>query len=385
MILKAGRIVLPQRELVGGWVQVEAGKIAAIGSGQAPGPAVDLGELTLIPGLIDLHVHGGGGADTMDATPQALQTMARLFASAGVTGFLPTTMSASQKDIARAVENVGKFMGQAFPEAARILGVHVEGPFIASEYKGAQPENAIRPGTRTEIDQLYELLPPGGLKLLTLAPELPGHLALIGYLASRGTYVAAGHSDATYAQMQEAVRAGLSQVTHTGNGMRPFHHREPGILGAALSLEGLKAQIISDGIHLHPATVKLFVQSRGADDVILITDGLKAMGYPDGEYDFGGEKMIVKGLEARRPSGSLCGSVITMIQEVQNACNFAQLNLWQAVRAASLVPAQAIGVCELYGSIEVGKAADLVAINSEFQVERTYLEGELIYRRGNLA
>jgi N-acetylglucosamine-6-phosphate deacetylase len=380
-VLKAGRVVLPHRELVGGWVKIEAGKIAALGTGPAPEPAVDLGEFTLIPGLIDLHVHGAMGADTMDATAEALKTMAEFFGRSGVTGFLPTTMSAAADAVAQAVANVGKHVGTPFPNAARILGVHVEGPFIASEYRGAQVEKVIRPATRKEVDELYGLLPAEGLRLLTLAPEVPGNLELIPYLVSRGTTVAAGHSGATYAQMQEAVEAGLSQVTHLGNGMRPFHHREPGIIGAALSLEGLKAEIIADGIHLHPATVNLFIHARGIDDVILITDGLKAMGLPDGEYDFGGEKMIVKGLEARRPTGSLCGSMLTLLQAVQNAYKFAQLSLCEAVRAASLNPAQAIGLDHLYGSIEVGKAADLVAIDSQFQVHRTYLAGQLIHQR----
>ena len=380
-VLKAGRVVLPHRELVGGWVKIEAGKIAALGTGPAPEPAVDLGEFTLIPGLIDLHVHGAMGADTMDATAEALKTMAEFFGRSGVTGFLPTTMSAAADAVAQAVENVGKHVGIPFPNAARILGVHVEGPFIASEYRGAQVEKVIRPATREEVDELYGLLPAEALRLLTLAPEVPGNLELIPYLVSRGTAVAAGHSGATYAQMQEAVEAGLSQVTHLGNGMRPFHHREPGIIGAALSLEGLKAEIIADGIHLHPATVNLFIHARGIDDVILITDGLKAMGLPDGEYDFGGEKMIVKGLEARRPTGSLCGSMLTLLQAVQNAYKFAQLSLCEAVRAASLNPAQAIGLDHLYGSIEVGKAADLVAIDSQFQVHRTYLAGQLIHQR----
>jgi len=381
MILQAGRIVLPQRELVGGWLKVEGGKITDLGEGTPPGEAVDLGELTLIPGLVEVHIHGARGADTMDATPQALETMAQMVATGGVTSFLPTTMSAPAEAVVRAVENVGKHMGQSFVHGARILGVHIEGPFIAKEFKGAQLESTIRPGTKEEVDRLYQLLPQGGLKLMTVAPELPGHMEFIRYLVSRGTYVAAGHSGATFAQMEEAVAAGVTQVTHTGNGMRPFHHREPGILGAALNLKGLRAQIIADGIHLNPATVKLFIDARGIDDVILITDGIRAVGYPDGEYEMGGQMITVRGLEARLPSGSLCGSRLTMIEAVERACRFAKLSLYEAVRAASLIPARSIGVDNEYGSIEVGKVADLVAINSQFQVERTYLAGELIYQR----
>lgn len=380
-ILKAGRVVLPHREIVGGWVKVENEKITEIGEGTPPGEAVDLGELTLIPGLVEIHIHGGKGADTMDATPQALETMAQLVVTGGVTSFLPTTMSASPEGVARAVENIGKHMGVSFPHGARILGVHIEGPFISAEFKGAQLESTIRPGTREEVDKLYELLPQGGLKLMTVAPEIPGHLDFISYLVSKGTYVAAGHSSATFAQMEEAVARGVTQVTHTGNGMRPFHHREPGILGAALNLKGLRAQIIADGIHLNPATVKLFIDARGIDDVILITDGIRAVGYPDGEYEMGGQMITVKGMEARLPSGSLCGSRLTLIQAVQKACSFAKLSLCDAVRAASLIPARSIGVDNEYGSIEVGKAADLVAIDSQFQVARTYLGGKLIYQR----
>ena len=165
IVLRAGRVVLPHRELVGGWVKIEAGKIAALGTGPAPEPAVDLGEFTLIPGLIDLHVHGAMGADTMDATAEALKTMAEFFGRSGVTGFLPTTMSAAADAVAQAVANVGKHVGTPFPNAARILGVHVEGPFIASEYRGAQVEKVIRPATREEVDELYGLLPAEALRL----------------------------------------------------------------------------------------------------------------------------------------------------------------------------------------------------------------------------
>jgi len=172
MILQAGRIVLPQRELVGGWLKVEGGKITDLGEGTPPGEAVDLGELTLIPGLVEVHIHGARGADTMDATPQALETMAQMVATGGVTSFLPTTMSAPAEAVVRAVENVGKHMGQSFVHGARILGVHIEGPFIAKEFKGAQLESTIRPGTKEEVDRLYQLLPQGGLKLVTVAPEL---------------------------------------------------------------------------------------------------------------------------------------------------------------------------------------------------------------------
>lgn len=380
MILQAGRIVLPQRELVGGWLKVEAGKITALGEGTPPGEATDLGEVTLIPGLVEVHIHGARGADTMDATPQALETMAQSVARGGVTSFLPTTMSATSEAIVRAAENVGKHMGRSFANGARILGVHIEGPFIAKEFKGGQLESTIRPGTKEEVDKLYQLLPKGALKLMTVAPELPGHMEFIRYLVSQGTYVAAGHSGATFAQMEEAVAAGVTQVTHTGNGMRPFHHREPGILGAALNLKGLRAQIIADGIHLNPATVKLFIDARGIDDVILITDGIRAVGYPDGEYEMGGQLITVQGMEARLLSGSLCGSRLTMIGAVERACRFAKLSLCEAVRSASLIPARSIGVDAEYGSIEVGKVADLVAIDSRFHVKRTYLAGELIYQ-----
>jgi N-acetylglucosamine-6-phosphate deacetylase len=163
--------------------------------------------------------------------------------------------------------------------------------------------------------------------------------------------------------------------------MRPFHHREPGILAAALNLKGLRAQIIADGIHLHPATVKFFIDTRGVDNVLLITDGVRAVGYPDGEYEMGGQMITVRGMEARLATGTLCGSRLTLIQAVERAVRFAKISLCEAVRCASLIPARSIGVDDEYGSIEVGKVADLVAINSKFQVERTYLAGELIYQR----
>ncbi len=278
-----GQIITPQTVLTDHTLVIEGSTITAIVPADTALPPdemiIDAHGLWVAPGFIDVHVHGGDGHDTMDATPQALHSMARFFARHGVTSYYPTTMSAPAEAIARAIENVA---ATPQPEhGAQHLGVHVEGPFLSRDFPGAQLPDVLRLADPAEYAHWFE---SGVVRLITLAPELDGGLDLIDAGVRRGVEFAIGHSGASYEQVLKAADHGARQATHTFNGMLGLHHRNPGTLGGVLTEDRIYAQIISDGIHTHPAMVKLLVRAKGTGRVILITDAIRAAGLPDGDY-----------------------------------------------------------------------------------------------------
>ena len=291
-LIYGGNILTPQGKLTDQILIIENGSITGI-VGRADFQAVQDDQiihaegLWVTPGLIDIHVHGGFGADTMDATPQALDRMGCFLARHGVTSYYPTTGAASQADLLEAIRNVASY--QPAPDAAVPLGVHVEGPYLNEARKGAQPAHHLR---NPDPDEYRKLIATGWIKLMTVAPELEGAGELIRYGVENGVEFAVGHSVASYEIMQEAIKYGLRQATHTFNGMDPLHHRQPGVVGAVLSDERIYAQVIVDGIHVHPAVVKLLVRAKGIARTILITDAMRASGLPDGEYDLLGQAVI---------------------------------------------------------------------------------------------
>jgi N-acetylglucosamine-6-phosphate deacetylase len=366
-----------------GWLLAENGRIAALGRGPAPdsdAERVDLAGRHLLPGLIDLHIHGALGRDTMEATPEALTTVAAYCARHGTTSFLATTMAAPAGAIAAALSNVAVHLGP-HPGGAELLGAHLEGPYLDVERRGAQAPGAVRVADPAEY---ADWLASGTVRLLTVAPEFAPNLTLIVAAAARGVAVSLGHSRASYAQACRAVACGASQVTHLFNGMEPLHHRQPGLVGAALALDELTCQIIADNIHVHPAVLKLAVRAKTPQRIILITDAMSGAGMPDGRYVLGGQAVQVVNGAARLADnpGALAGSTLGMDAALRHVMAAAGLTLAEALPMATMVPARAIGLDGRKGSLAAGLDADLTVLDEALQVERTIVGGREVYRRG---
>lgn len=329
----------------------------------------------LSPGFIDIHNHGNFGHDVMEGTPEALDSIARFHLKHGVTGFLATTMTAPIEEIKLAVKTVANYMSFSGNPAsmkssgAQLLGIYLEGPYFSTAKKGAQLSQALK---NPDVKELSDLINASGntIKVVALAPELPGALEAISYLTSCGITVSAGHTDATFDQGKKAIDFGISQATHIFNGMRGFSHREPGIAGAVLTDERVSCEMICDGIHLHPATMQMVVKMKTRDKVILISDAMMACGLSDGEYTLGGQKVMIRNGESRLPDGTLAGSTLTLDRAVYNMVHKVGVPLCDAVRMATLNPARAIGISRKKGSIEIGKDADLVIFDNDIKIKK---------------
>jgi N-acetylglucosamine-6-phosphate deacetylase len=369
------RLIAEQATLEHAWLHVQDGHIADFGPGDPPdfgAPLFDAQGRTLLPGFIDVHVHGGGGFEVMDATAESLDRLSLFFARHGVTSYLPTTWTAPHARILAALSAIRQAMSRPAP-GALILGAHVEGPYLSRKHPGAQDPNQIRPANPAET---ADLLDTGIVRLMALAPEIPENLALLDECAAHGITVSAAHTDATFQQMQAAVARGLTHVTHTFNAMRGLHHREPGTVGAALTLPQLRCELIADGHHVHPQAVQLLFQCKGPRGLMLITDAVRGAGLAEGtRYDQDGREVRVAQGTARLTDGTLAGSVATMDQCVHNLMRFAGATLEEASQCASLTPAESIGVADRKGSIAEGKDADLVLWDSNGSVAATFVGG----------
>jgi N-acetylglucosamine-6-phosphate deacetylase len=369
-----------------GFILIKDGKIAEMGSiSSLPQHQAEVVELpedsTIVPGFIDVHIHGAGGADTMDATTDALKTMASILPEEGTTSFLATTITQEQKAIMKALENAADYIEHHNQSGkAEVLGLHLEGPFINETRKGAQPEQHI---ITPDIELFMKMQEASGnnIKLVTLAPEKENGNKLIAYLAENGVIASVGHSDATYGQMAEAVKAGATHVTHLFNGMRGMHHRNPGVAGAALLFEELKIEMIADGIHVVPAMVDLSIRAKGTDGVILITDSMRAKCLKSGTYDLGGQEVSVADGKALLNDGTLAGSILKMKDALKNMMEFTGISLEEAVKLASENPARQLKIFDRKGSIASGKDADLVVLDRNHQVAMSFCRGVPSYTR----
>ena len=372
-----GQIITPDAVLTDHEVVIENDKISAIQPRtSARDDAIDAGGLWVAPGMIDVHVHGGDGHDTMDATPDALHGMARFFARHGVTSFCATTMSAPSDAIAAAIENA---VHTPQPEdGAQILGVHVEGPYLSVDFPGAQAPDVLRPPDAAEYGGWFD---SSVVKLITIAPELDGALAMIDEGIERGIEFALGHSGASYDQVVIAADHSVRQATHTYNGMLGLHHREPGTLGGVLTEDRIYGQIIADGIHTHPAMVKLLVRAKGPGRVILITDAIRAAGLPDGDYHLGSQPVTVRDGVCRIANGSLAGSTATMDAVLRNVVKFTGLTLPEAIPMATAVPAEAMKLAGRKGALTPGADADVILLNKDLRVCLTIVGGRVVYER----
>lgn len=337
----------------------------------------------IIPGLIDIHVHGNAGHDVMDGTRESLVAISKSLSRYGITGFLATTMTAPFADIEKALNAVVETVGS--PElAAEMLGVHLEGPWINPKMKGAQAEeNIVYPGAE-QVEAVLRLL-GDKLRVVTIAPEMPEALAAIQKLSRQGVICSIGHSDATIEQVNAAVEQGACHVTHMFNGMRGLHHREPGVAGAALVNDRLTCDIIADLIHVHPNAVELVYRMKGRKRLLLISDGMRAVGMPDGTYDLGGQTVHVHKCIARLTDGTLAGSTLTLNRAIGHLVETLQLTMTDAVYMAATAPALKLGLGEQKGSLEAGKDADLVVLAPDYSVRATVVRGRMVYQEGESA
>jgi N-acetylglucosamine-6-phosphate deacetylase len=381
LLITGARVLTPAGEWPRGWIVVEGRKIAAMDQGEPPqamtgnADVLAAGGLVAMPGFIDLHVHGAVGVDVMDADPDGLRRMARFLATHGVTAWLPTTMTATGPDTGRALEAVKAVAGPV-DRGATVLGAYLEGPYLSRARPGAQDGSLIRVADRAEAARLLD---PGVVRVLAVAPELEENRWLVAEAAAMGLTVSAAHTDATYDQALRAVEDGVRHVTHAFNAMRPLGHREPGMLGAALTLPELRCELVADNVHVHPAVMRLLLQAKGAGGVVLVSDAVRATGLPDGAYSVGDRPAFQMDGAIRLADGTLAGSVLTLdraLHNLQAATGRPLAELWPA---ASRNAAQAIGVDDAKGSLEPGRDADLVLLDQAPRVVVTVAEGVVVH------
>lgn len=359
-------------------IAFEDGKIVAIGKLDDVEPIFDTDGVVL-PGFIDEHIHGAGGADAMDGTEQALQTISEYVAKEGTTGFLATTMTQSPENIGKALKNVKTVREKGEYKGAEILGVHLEGPFISPKHVGAQPlEYVAKPAPET-FDK-YNEISGGNIKVVTLAPEVEGGLDLVKHLAKIGVVASIGHTGAKFSDVEAAVAAGATNVTHTYNAQTPLHHREAGVVGAAMLIDELNCEMICDTIHVSVPAIKIFVKNKPHDKFTLITDAMRAKGMPDGLSELGGQQVFVKNGEARLSDGTLAGSVLKMNVAVKNLVEKVGVSFTDAVDFASANPAKNLGLYDERGSIEVGKRADFAVMDKDYNILCTVIGGKVVYK-----
>lgn len=359
-------------------IAFEDGKIVAIGKLDDVEPIFDTDGVVL-PGFIDEHIHGAGGADAMDGTEDALQTISEYVAKEGTTGFLATTMTQSPENIGKALKNVKTVREKGEYKGAEILGVHLEGPFISPKHVGAQPlEYVAKPAPET-FDK-YNEISGGNIKVVTLAPEVEGGLDLVKHLAKIGVVASIGHTGAKFSDVEAAVAAGATNVTHTYNAQTPLHHREAGVVGAAMLIDELNCEMICDTIHVSVPAIKIFVKNKPHDKFTLITDAMRAKGMPDGLSELGGQQVFVKNGEARLSDGTLAGSVLKMNVAVKNLVEKVGVSFTDAVDFASANPAKNLGLYDERGSIEVGKRADFAVMDKDYNILYTVIGGKVVYK-----
>ncbi|SNS58100.1 N-acetylglucosamine-6-phosphate deacetylase [Anaerovirgula multivorans] len=330
---------------------------------------IDVKGCYISPGFIDIHIHGSGGSDTMDGTVEALKMISNTILVNGTTGFLPTTMTMDMPVIHKALEAVKKATTMEW-SGAKILGVHMEGPFINKKFKGAQREDYIIKPNYEFIKDYVDII-----KIITMAPEIEGSRAFIESVKKRSNAVLSiGHSNATYEEAMEAIEAGISHSTHLFNAMTPLQHRNPGVVGAVFN-SNITCELIADKIHVHPELFKFILKVKGQDRLALITDAMRAGCMKEGMYELGGQPVLVKEGKAQLEDGSLAGSILTLNQAVKNFVEITKAPLYEVINLVSLNPARIIGIEGEKGSIEVGKDADIIVFDENIEMKMVFVEG----------
>ena len=334
---------------------------------------IDGKNLYISPGLIDLHIHGSANYDTMDNINTAVEIIGKSIIKNGVTSFLPTTMTMSQKDIYNALNNIKQYINKKY-SGAEVLGAHLEGPFINNNYKGAQSNKYIQEPSFCFIKDYIDII-----KIISYSPETDKNLSFTKEIKEKTNIVLSiAHSNATYDECKLAIDNGVSNITHLFNAMTPLNHREMGVVGAALTTD-VYCEIICDNIHINPNLYQFILNNKGKDKVILITDSMRAGCMPDGKYDLGGQEVFVKNNVARLASGNLAGSVLTLNKAVYNFLKNTNLTINEAINLASLNPAKSINMDSTKGSLEVGKDADIALFDDEMNCYMSISHGEIVF------
>lgn len=379
-LLITNAMVFMPAEKFQGWVYCKDGIIDSIGQGETNLTAsltIDAGGQRLLPGFIDVHVHGSVGHDVMDANTDGLRAMAEFFAGKGVTSFAATTLTSSHDHILAALKTIKELLNE-IDKGARIIGAHLEGPYLNLEKCGAQNPDFVRLCDPIEAKQYFDL---EVIKIVSLAPEFEENHWLLERCVQDGVTASIAHTNASYEETMKSIEAGISHSTHTYNAMPPLHHRKPGVLGAVLSDNRVLCELIADNIHVHPGAMKTLWRAKGRDRVVLITDSMRAAGMPEGEYRLDDLTATVKDGRVMLADGTLAGSILTMDVAIRNFMSATGETLHSVLPTFTLNPAKALGLEDKLGSIEIGKFADLVILDTDFVVSQTIIAGETVYSR----
>ena len=386
-VIHASRILTPDEEITDGIIVVEGSRITGVGHRdmmRLPAGATDFvaSGMTIVPGFVDLHIHGAGGHDVMEGSARALDRVTSTVARHGTTSIVATTVTASVEDTCHSLEGIARYIhahesvdeaAESSKPAAEILGMHLEGPFISKARRGVHPPDAIaRPSV--EILDKFVKAADGMVRILTIAPELPGAMQLIAHAVAAKIVVALGHTDADYEQTRAAIEAGARHSVHFFNAMRPFSHRDPGIIGAILTDPDVTAEVIADLVHVSGPAIQVLIGTKGFDSVLLASDGIAATGMQDGNYRLGNFEVTVKDGVARNSEGKLAGSTLTLDRAIRNVVGLG-VPLTDAVRMATVLPARRLGLAGKKGIIAAGADADLVALTADLRVGAVMTRG----------
>jgi N-acetylglucosamine-6-phosphate deacetylase len=367
VLLAAGTVIAPDAVYTPGWVDIRSGTILACGEGAPPrAPDLSFADSILAPGFVDVHSHGGGGFSFDDPDPAHVAAVTAMHLQHGTTTMMASLVTASLDDLERTVSALADLVDQGI-----LAGIHLEGPWLSPAHRGAHTQSLLRAPVPGDIERLL-CAGRGGVRMVTIAPELVGGLAAVRQIVALGAVAAIGHTDADYETTVEAIAEGATAGTHLFNAMRPLHHREPGPALALLEDAALFAELIADGVHLHPAVVRFIIDSPARP--VFVTDAMAAAGADDGEYTLGGLGVHVEDGEARLADGTIAGSVLTISKAVRYAVGTAGVPLATAVRAATQNPADMIGLADR-GRLAAGKRADLVVLDSDLFVSATMRAG----------
>lgn len=374
MILKNAEVFNGDFEKIRADVKIEGEKISKIGDFSSE-DGLDLAGLVVMPGLIDMHIHGCGGADTGDATPEALETMSQTLVKNGVTSFCPASMTLSFEELTKIFANIDAMKDKV--GGAYIHGANMEGPYIAMSKKGAQNPLYVRNPDKEEFKKLYEGC-NGAIRVVDIAPECDGGDEFIKEIQPICP-VSIAHTDAGYDEAVHAIELGVRHITHLFNAQSGLHHRKPGVVGAAFDVgraNGVRAELICDGFHIHPATLRIAFREMGEDGTVIISDSMKAAGCPDGDYDLGGQPVYVRDGKALLADGTIAASTSNVYKELKNVISFG-IPEKQAVKSATINPAKAIRVDDKTGSIEEGKFADILVVDKDYNIKLVIVKGEI--------